>query len=130
MMDGLKMMLISYGNIVCCLWSMQIIVQDEGWNMWQVYLCLKEYIGTLEHCQDSLQWDCVYATQVFPLAFVIEKKPRFLECNVLYLMMCGMFSLQEGLKTIHMFQSLMLFFLFHSKTKKWLHAKELMRMER
>ncbi len=45
------------------------------------------------------------------------EKPRFLECNVLYLMMCGMFSLQGGLETVHMFQSLMCFLLFHSKTK-------------
>ncbi len=45
------------------------------------------------------------------------EKPRFLECNVLYLMMCGMFSLQGGLDTVHMFQSLMFFLLLHSKTK-------------
>jgi hypothetical protein len=38
-------------------------------------------------------------------------------CNVLYLMMCGMFSLQGGLETVHMFQSLMFFLLLHSKTK-------------
>jgi len=76
-MDGLKMMFISYGNIVCCLWLMQIIVQDEGWNMWQVYSCLKKYIGTLECCRDNLQWDCVYAMQVFPLAFVIGKNQGF-----------------------------------------------------
>ncbi len=47
---------------------MQITVQDEGRDMWQVYSSLKEYTATLEHCRDSLQQDCVYAAQVFPLA--------------------------------------------------------------
>jgi hypothetical protein len=42
---------------------MQITVQDEGRDMWQVYSSLKEYTAALEHCRDSLQRDCVYAAQ-------------------------------------------------------------------
>ncbi len=47
---------------------MQITVQDEGRDMWQVYSSLKEYTAALEHCRDNLKRDCVYVAQVFPLA--------------------------------------------------------------
>jgi hypothetical protein len=42
----------------------QITVQDEGRDMWQVYLGLKEYAAALEACRDLAQRDRVYAAQV------------------------------------------------------------------
>ena len=48
---------------------LQITVQDEGRDMWQVYLGLKEYAAALENCRDVTQRDRVYAAQVFTLTF-------------------------------------------------------------
>ncbi|KAG0626001.1 hypothetical protein M758_2G095100 [Ceratodon purpureus] len=41
----------------------EITVQDEGRDMWQVYLDLKEYTAALEACRDLAQRDSVYAAQ-------------------------------------------------------------------
>lgn len=41
----------------------EITVQDEGRDMWQVYLGLKEYAAALEACRDLAQRDRVYAAQ-------------------------------------------------------------------
>ena len=43
---------------------LQITVQDEGRDMWQVYLVLKEYTAALEACREVWQRDSVYAAQV------------------------------------------------------------------
>lgn len=43
---------------------LQITVSDEGRDMWQVYLGLKEYTAALEACRDLAQRDRVYAAQV------------------------------------------------------------------
>lgn len=42
----------------------EISVHDEGQDMWQVYLELKEYAAALEHCQNALQRDQVYLAQL------------------------------------------------------------------
>lgn len=42
----------------------QVSVQDEGQDMWQVYLDMKEYTAALAHCRDSVQRDQVYLVQV------------------------------------------------------------------
>ncbi len=81
---------------------MQITVQDEGRDMWQVYSSLKEYTAALEHCRDSLQRDCVYAAQVFPLAlytvFAIGRNQGF--CSAMsYILWCvECFHCKEGLR--------------------------------
>ena len=54
--------LLSYLTIL--LLCVQITVQDEGRDMWQVYLGLKEYTAALEACRDLAQRDRVYAAQV------------------------------------------------------------------
>lgn len=41
----------------------EISVHDEGQDMWQVYLELKEYAAALEHCRNALQRDQVYLAQ-------------------------------------------------------------------
>ncbi|KAJ7297796.1 hypothetical protein O6H91_Y035600 [Diphasiastrum complanatum] len=41
----------------------EVAVQDEGRDMWQVYLDLKEYTAALEHCREPLQRDRVYEAQ-------------------------------------------------------------------
>lgn len=39
-------------------------VNDEGRDMWKVYLDLKEYAAALANCRDALQRDQVYLVQV------------------------------------------------------------------
>ncbi|XP_051136765.1 vacuolar sorting protein 18 [Andrographis paniculata] len=41
----------------------QISVNDEGRDMWKVYLDLKEYTAALANCRDALQRDQVYVVQ-------------------------------------------------------------------
>ncbi|KAF6163319.1 hypothetical protein GIB67_025183 [Kingdonia uniflora] len=41
----------------------QVSVHDEGRNMWQVYLDMKEYTASLAHCRDAFQRDQVYLMQ-------------------------------------------------------------------
>ncbi|XP_022952155.1 vacuolar protein sorting-associated protein 18 homolog [Cucurbita moschata] len=41
----------------------QVSVNDEGRDMWKVYLDMKEYTASLAHCRDSLQRDQVYLAQ-------------------------------------------------------------------
>eukprot|EP00250_Pteridium_aquilinum_P006787 c16631_g1_i1 orf=516-3560(-) len=41
----------------------EIVIDDEGRDMWQVYLGVKDYTTALEHCRDGLQKDHVYVTQ-------------------------------------------------------------------
>lgn len=55
---------------------LQITVQDEGRDMWQVYLGLKEYTAALEACRDLAQRDSVYAAQV--LGLLCPYLPRLL----------------------------------------------------
>lgn len=40
-------------------------VNDEGRDMWKVYLDMKEYAAALANCRDPLQRDQVYLVQVF-----------------------------------------------------------------
>ena len=42
----------------------QVSVNDEGRDMWKVYLDLKEYAAALANCRDALQKDQVYLVQV------------------------------------------------------------------
>ncbi|KAF8369980.1 hypothetical protein HHK36_031993 [Tetracentron sinense] len=42
----------------------QVSVHDEGRDMWQVYLDMKEYAAALAHCRDPFQRDQVYLVQV------------------------------------------------------------------
>lgn len=42
----------------------QMSVQDEGRDMWQVYLDMKEYAAALAHCRDPVERDQVYLVQV------------------------------------------------------------------
>jgi len=39
-------------------------VNDEGRDMWQVYLDMKEYAAALAHCRNPFQRDQVYLVQV------------------------------------------------------------------
>lgn len=39
-------------------------VNDEGRDMWKVYLDMKEYAAALANCRDALQRDQVYLVQV------------------------------------------------------------------
>lgn len=41
----------------------QVSVNDEGRDMWKVYLDMKEYTAALANCRDSLQRDQVYLAQ-------------------------------------------------------------------
>nr|ATA62870.1 putative zinc ion binding protein [Hesperocyparis bakeri] len=41
----------------------EISVHDEGQDMWQVYLDMKEYAAALEHCRNTFQRDQVYSVQ-------------------------------------------------------------------
>eukprot|EP00268_Persea_americana_P048110 TRINITY_DN5052_c0_g1_i1.p1 TRINITY_DN5052_c0_g1~~TRINITY_DN5052_c0_g1_i1.p1 ORF type:complete len:993 (-),score=212.87 TRINITY_DN5052_c0_g1_i1:220-3198(-) len=41
----------------------QMSVQDEGRDMWQVYLDMKEYAAALAHCRDPVERDQVYLVQ-------------------------------------------------------------------
>ncbi|XP_072969864.1 vacuolar sorting protein 18 [Typha angustifolia] len=41
----------------------QVSVHDEGQDMWQVYLDLKEYAAALSHCRNPFQRDQVYLLQ-------------------------------------------------------------------
>eukprot|EP00252_Welwitschia_mirabilis_P007813 TRINITY_DN19529_c0_g1_i1.p1 TRINITY_DN19529_c0_g1~~TRINITY_DN19529_c0_g1_i1.p1 ORF type:complete len:1023 (+),score=246.07 TRINITY_DN19529_c0_g1_i1:343-3411(+) len=41
----------------------EISVQDEGQDMWKVYLEMKQYTAALEHCRNILQRDQVYLVQ-------------------------------------------------------------------
>lgn len=41
----------------------QVSVNDEGRDMWKVYLDMKEYAAALAHCRDPLQRDQVYLLQ-------------------------------------------------------------------
>ncbi|KAL6524490.1 Vacuolar protein sorting-associated protein 18 like protein [Orobanche hederae] len=41
----------------------QVSVNDEGRNMWKVYLKLKDYAAALANCRDALQRDQVYLVQ-------------------------------------------------------------------
>ncbi|CAA7394664.1 unnamed protein product [Spirodela intermedia] len=41
----------------------QVSVNDEGQDMWQVYLEMKEYVTALANCRNSLQRDQVYLLQ-------------------------------------------------------------------
>jgi hypothetical protein len=42
----------------------QVSVNDEGRDMWKVYLDMKEYAAALANCRDPLQRDQVYLLQV------------------------------------------------------------------
>lgn len=53
----------------------EITVQDEGRDMWQVYLGLKEYTAALEACRDLAQRDSVYAAQA-EAAFEVKDYER------------------------------------------------------
>lgn len=39
-------------------------VNDEGRDMWKVYLNLKDYVAALASCRDPFQRDQVYLEQV------------------------------------------------------------------
>ncbi|KAM1428017.1 hypothetical protein ACFXTO_020492 [Malus domestica] len=41
----------------------QVSVNDEGRDMWKVYLDMKEYAAALANCRDPLQRDQVYLVQ-------------------------------------------------------------------
>lgn len=43
---------------------LQVSVNDEGQDMWQVYLEMKEYVTALANCRNPLQRDQVYLLQV------------------------------------------------------------------
>lgn len=44
----------------------QVSVNDEGRDMWKVYLDMNEYAAALANCRDPLQRDQVYLVQVMP----------------------------------------------------------------
>lgn len=44
--------------------KMQVSVNDEGRDMWKVYLDMKVYAAALANCRDPLQRDQVYLSQV------------------------------------------------------------------
>ncbi|WMV32462.1 hypothetical protein MTR67_025847 [Solanum verrucosum] len=50
----------------------QVSVNDEGRDMWKVYLDLKEYAAALASCRDALQRDQVYLVQA-EAAFVAKE---------------------------------------------------------
>ncbi|KAK3283679.1 hypothetical protein CYMTET_8639 [Cymbomonas tetramitiformis] len=41
----------------------EVVIKDEGRDMWKLHLDRKEYAAALEHCKDSGQRDSVYAIQ-------------------------------------------------------------------
>lgn len=41
----------------------EIVIDDEGRDMWQVYLGIKDYATALENCRNGLQKDHVYVSQ-------------------------------------------------------------------
>lgn len=47
-------------------------MNDEGRDMWKVYLDLKEYAAALANCRDALQRDQVYLVQVRRYLFGIS----------------------------------------------------------
>ena len=47
----------------------QVSVNDEGRDMWKVYLNLKEFTEALANCRDPLQRDQVYLEQVRAYGF-------------------------------------------------------------
>lgn len=57
---------------------MQVSVNDEGRDMWKVYLDMKEYAAALSNCRDPLQRDQVYLMQV---AFITNKVMAVLISN-------------------------------------------------
>lgn len=63
---------------------MQVSVNDEGRDMWKVYLDMKEYAAALSNCRDPLQRDQVYLMQV---AFVANKNEGCF-CFKLLLLLC------------------------------------------
>lgn len=50
--------------ILCYFIEEQVSVNDEGRDMWKVYLDMKEYAAALANCRDPLQKDQVYLAQV------------------------------------------------------------------
>lgn len=48
----------------------QVSVNDEGRDMWKVYLDMNEYAGALSNCRDPLQRDQVYLVQVRLIDFI------------------------------------------------------------
>ena len=60
---------------------MQVSVNDEGRDMWKVYLDMKEYAAALSNCRDPLQRDQVYLVQV---AFVANKVMAVLVLDFYY----------------------------------------------
>lgn len=46
-------------------------VNDEGRDMWKVYLDIKDYAAALVNCRDQLQRDQVYLVQVTPHILVV-----------------------------------------------------------
>ncbi|KAF9670869.1 hypothetical protein SADUNF_Sadunf13G0114000 [Salix dunnii] len=53
----------------------QVSVNDEGRDMWKVYLDMKEYAAALANCRDPLQRDQVYLVQA-DAAFTFRDFPR------------------------------------------------------
>jgi hypothetical protein len=51
----------------------QVSVNDEGRDMWKVYLDMKEYAAALANCRDPLQRDQVYLLQVISSCFYCIK---------------------------------------------------------
>jgi hypothetical protein len=51
----------------------QVSVNDEGRDMWKVYLDMKEYAAALANCRDPLQRAQVYLLQVMSSCFYCIK---------------------------------------------------------
>ena len=56
-------------------------VNDEGRDMWKVYLDLKEYAAALANCRDPFQRDQVYLAQVMDywLRYLDLRSPLLLQ---------------------------------------------------
>lgn len=56
--------LLRFFHVVGCENVIQVSVNDEGRDMWKVYLDMKEYAAALANCRDPIQRDQVYLVQV------------------------------------------------------------------
>lgn len=52
---------------------LQVSVNDEGRDMWKVYLDMKDYAAALANCRNAFQRDEVYLAQVTWFGFSRSK---------------------------------------------------------
>ncbi|MBA0733388.1 hypothetical protein Gogos_017411 [Gossypium gossypioides] len=94
----------------------QVSVNDEGRDMWKVYLDMKEYAAALANSRDPLQRDQVYLVQVLSSLHLV--------CQVMALLAEAAFSSRDFLRAASFYAKINYILSFEEITLKFISVNE------